>query len=102
MMKDNLESKIKKADVLHPILEFEIGGGITFISALFCMWLCQFSCGVSLTEINAKSAFVLYILIYAIIFALVTIISGHHVLGNRIEMIFMFLINKIDHQVYSF
>ena len=57
MIKDNLKFEMKQPDVLHPILEFVIGGGITFISALFCMWLCQFSCGVSLTEINAKSAF---------------------------------------------
>ncbi|MCI6998847.1 MAG: LTA synthase family protein [Eubacterium sp.] len=102
MMKDNLKSRLKQSHVFHPILEFVIGGGITFISALFCMWLCQFSCGVSLTEINAKSAFVLYILIYAIIFALVTIISGRFVFGNSIAMIFLFLITMIDYQVYYF
>ena len=59
MIKNNSKFKMKQSDGLHPIVEFVIGGGITFISALFCMWLCQFSCGVSLTEINAKSAFIL-------------------------------------------
>ena len=44
MMKDNLRFKMKQSDVLHPILEFVIGGGTTFISTVFCMWLCQFSC----------------------------------------------------------
>ena len=37
MMKDNLGFKIKQSDMLHPILEFVIGGGTTFISAVFCM-----------------------------------------------------------------
>ena len=37
MMKDNLRFKMKQSDVLHPILEFVIGGGTTFISAVFCM-----------------------------------------------------------------
>ena len=79
-----------------------IGGGITFVSAIFCMWLCQFSCGVSLIEINAKSAFMLYISLYAIIFALVTIVSGRFVLGNSISMIFLFAVTMLDYQVYSF
>ena len=102
MMKDNLRFKMKQADMLYPILEFVIGGLITFISALFCMWLCQFSCGVSLAEINAKSAFVLYISIYAIVFALATIISGRFVLGNSIAVIFLFAVTMIDYQVYYF
>ena len=101
-MKDNLKLRMKQSHVLHPILEFVIGGSITFISSLFCMWLCQFSCGVSLTEINAKSAFVLYISIYAIIFAFVTIISGRFILGNSIAMVFLFAVTMIDYQVYYF
>lgn len=88
--------------MLHPVLEFLIGGVTTFISAIFCMWLCQFSCGVSLTEINAKSAFVLYISIYAIIFALSTIVGGRFALGNCTAMVFLFVVTMLDYQVYSF
>ena len=102
MIKNNSKFKMKQSDVLHPIVEFVIGGGITFISALFCMWLCQFSCGVSLTEINAKSAFILYISLYASIFAFATIISGRICLGNSISMIFLFVVTVLDYQVYSF
>ena len=102
MIKDNLKFEMKQPDVLHPILEFVIGGGITFISALFCMWLCQFSCGVSLTEINAKSAFILYISLYASIFAFSTIIGGRICLGNSISMIFLFVVTVLDYQVYCF
>lgn len=102
MIKDNLKPKMKKSDLLHPILEFVIGGGITFISALFCMWLCQFSCGISLSMITTKSAFVLYICLYAILFALVTIVSGHIWIGNSISMVFLFVVTILDYQVYSF
>lgn len=102
MIKDNLKLKMKKSDLLHPILEFVIGGGITFISALFCMWLCQFSCGVSLREINTKSAFVLYILLYAVIFAFSTIVSGCFEIGNSISMVFLFVVTMLDYQVYCF
>ena len=102
MIKDNLKSKMKQSDMLHPMLEFLIGGVITFISALFCMWLCQFSCGISLREINAKSAFVLFILLYAIIFAISTIVSGRIGIGNSISMVFLFAVTMLDYQVYSF
>lgn len=102
MIKDNLKIKMKQSHVLHPILEFVIGGGITFISSVFCMWLCQFSCEISLTEITAKSAFVLYILLYAIIFALITIVSGRIWLGNGMTMVFLFVVTMLDYQVYYF
>lgn len=102
MIRDNLKPEMKKSDLPHPILEFVIGGGITLISALFCMWLCQFSCGVSLREINAKSAFVLYILLYAIIFAFSTIVSGRFGIGNSISMVFLFVVTMLDYQVYCF
>lgn len=99
-IKDKL--KIEQSEKLHPVLEFVIGGGITFISAIFCMWLCQFSCGVSLGEITTKSAFVLYICIYAVIFALATIIGGRFWLGNCISMMVLFFVTVLDFQVYSF
>ena len=102
MIRDNLKLEIKQSGLLHPILEFLIGCGITFFSSIFCMWLCQFSCGVSLAEINAKSAFVLYILLYATIFSFVTIVSGRFVLGNSIAMVFLFAVTALDYQVYSF
>lgn len=79
-----------------------IGGGTTFISAVFCMWLCQFSCEIRLTEITTKSAFVLYISLYAIIFALVTIVSGRIWLGNGISMVLLFVVSMLDYQVYYF
>lgn len=84
------------------MLEIIIGGGITLFSAAFCMWLCQFSCGVSLTEINAKSAYILYIFLYAILFAFATVLSGRFCLGNSIAMTFLFVVTMIDYQVYSF
>lgn len=102
MIKNNSKFKMKQSNVLHPILEFVIGGEITFISALFCMWLCQFSCGISLKEITTKSAFVLYISLYAIIFAMVTIVSGRIWLGNGISMVFLFVVTMLDYQVYYF
>lgn len=102
MTKEKLKFGIIQSDLLNPILELLIGCGITFFSAIFCMWLCQFSCGVSLAEINAKSAFVLYILLYAIIFSLVTIVSGRFGLGNSIAMVFLFAVTALDYQVYSF
>lgn len=102
MIRNNLEFKIKQSGLIHPVLEFIIGGGITFISTIFCMWLCQFSCGVSLSEINTKSAFALYVSIYAIIFAFSTIVSGGFVFGNSLAMVFLFVITMIDYQVYYF
>ena len=102
MINENWKSRMKQSGMLYPVLEFVIGGVITFISAIFCMWLCQFSCGLSLGEITTKSAFVIYISLYAIIFALVTIISGRIVLGNSVTIIFLFLVTMIDYQVYSF
>lgn len=102
MIKYNLKSGMKQLDLRHPILEFIIGGAITFISAIFCMWVCQFSCDISLAEINAKSAFVLYVSIYAIIFAFSTIVSGSFVFGNSLAMVFLFVITMIDYQVYYF
>lgn len=66
------------------------------------MWLCQLSCGVSLTEINAKSTFVIYVSIYAIIFALSTIVGGRFALGNCTAMVFLFVVSMLDYQVYSF
>lgn len=102
MIKDNLKLRMKQSHVLHPILEFVIGGGITFISSVFCMWLCQFSCEISLTEITTKSAFVLYISLYAIIFALVTIVSGRIWFGNGITVVLLFVVNMLNYQVYYF
>ena len=102
MPKDNLKFRRKQADFLHPSLEFMIGGVITFVSALFCMWLCQFSCEISLTEITTKSAFVLYISLYAIIFALITIVSGRIWLGNGITVVLLFVVNILNYQVYYF
>lgn len=102
MIKDHLKPRLKLPDNLNPILEFVIGGGITFCSSIFCMWLCQFSCGISLTEIMTMSAFVLYISIYAIIFALATIVSGRIWLGNSVSMVLLFVVTALDYQVYSF
>lgn len=102
MIKDDLRFKMKVSDKFHHALEMVIGGVITFLSAIFCMWLCQFSCGVSLTEITTKSAFVLYILIYAVLFAFTTIVSGSFVLGNSMSMIFLFAVTMLDYQVYCF
>ena len=102
MIKDVLKNREKKVEPLHPMLEIIIGGGITLFSAAFCMWLCQFSCGVSLTEINAKSAYILYIFLYAILFAFATVLSGRFCLGNSIAMTFLFVVTMIDYQVYSF
>lgn len=102
MIKDVLKNRGKKVEPLHPMLEIVIGGGITLFSAVFCMWLCQFSCGVSLTEINAKSAYILYILLYAILFAFVTVLSGRFCLGNSIAMAFLFAVTVIDYQIYFF
>lgn len=102
MQKERLKFNIKGLDSLHPISEFVIGGGITLISALFSMWLCQFSCGFSLAEIMTLSAFIVYFSLYAVIFALVTIISGWVWLGNSISMVFLFAVTVLDYQVYSF
>lgn len=102
MKKSNSKYEINRSDTLHLMCEFMIGGGITLISAIFCMWLCQFSCGVSLADINSKWAFVLYILIYAIIFAIVTILSGRFELANSMSMLFLFVVTVLDYQVYSF
>lgn len=93
--KDNLNN-------LHPILEFLIGGGITFASSLFCMWLCQFSCGICLDEITTISAFVVFISIYAIVFAIITVISGRVWLGNALAMTFLFIVTVLDSQIYYF
>ena len=97
MIKNNLKIKNKKSDVLHPVLEFLTGGATTFISAIFCMWLCQFSCEISLTEITTLSAFVLYISLYAVIFAVITIISGRIWLGNGMAMVLLFIVTILDY-----
>lgn len=102
MLKDNLKTKMKQWDILRLMLELVTGGAITCFSAIFCMWLCQLSCGVSLTEINAKSAFVIYVSIYAIIFALSTIVGGRFALGNCTAMVFLFVVSMLDYQVYYF
>lgn len=102
MEKKNLKLNIKRSNLLHPITEFVIGGGITLISALFTMWLCQFSCGFILTEIMTLSAFVVCFCIYAVIFAFVTVINGRLWLGNSISMVFLFAVTVLDYQVYSF
>lgn len=99
---DALKTKMKRLDVDNPFLEFVIGGGLTLLSAIFCMWLCQFSCGLSLTQITTKSAFVIFICLYAIIFALATIVSGRVMLGNSVAMVFLFAVTVLDYQVYSF
>lgn len=93
---------IKSLDSLHPIAEFVIGGTITLLSAFFTMWLCQFSCECSLTEIITISAFILYFCIYAIIFAVATVISGQLWLGNCISTVFLFAVTVLNYQVYSF
>lgn len=102
MIKNHLKTKMKLPDKLNPILEFVIGGGITFCSSIFCMWLCQFSCGLSLKDITTKSAFVIFISLYAIIFAFATIVTGRVVLGNSIAMVFLVVATMLDYQVYSF
>lgn len=94
--------KINSTDILHLMLELIIGGGITFFSAVFCMWLCQFSCGVSLSEITALSAYVLFILLYAVLFSIVTIVGGRIWLGNSVAMLFLFVVTVLDYQVYYF
>ena len=66
------------------------------------MWLCQFSCEISLTEITTLSAFVLYISLYAVIFAVITIISGRIWLGNGMAMVLLFIVTILDYQVYYF
>lgn len=92
----------KKSDVFYPVVEVVFGGGITCVSALFCMWLCQFSCGMRLADIMTKSAFVLFISIYAAIFAFITLVSGRFGLGNSAAMVFLFAVTMLDYQVYSF
>lgn len=102
MDKDVLKTKLKRLYIDNPLLEFVIGAGLTLLSAVFCMWLCQFSCGFSLTQITTKSAFVIFICLYAIIFAFATIVSGRVVLGNSVAMVFLFTVTALDYQVYSF
>ena len=102
MIKNVLKIRKKQVEPFHPMLEIVIGGGITLLSASFCMWLCQFSCGVSLVEISTKSAYILYILLYAILFAFVTVLSGRFCLGNSVAMAFLFAVTVIDYQVYFF
>ena len=66
------------------------------------MWLCQFSCGISLGDITTISAFVIFISIYAIVFAIITVISGRVLLGNAFGMTFLFIVTVLDFQIYSF
>lgn len=102
MIRNNLDLKMKQSGLVHPILEFLIGGGITFVSAIFCMWLCQFACEISLAEIITISAYILYISLYAIVFALATIVSGRIWIGNGTAMLFLFAVTILDYQVYYF
>lgn len=101
-MSINTRSKLKNIHVQNLFLEFVLGSGITFFSAIFCMWLCQFSCELSLAQITTKSAFIIFICLYAIIFALVTVISGRVVVGNCVSMVFLLAVTVLDYQVYSF
>ncbi len=102
MQKGRLKFNIKGLASLHPAAELAIGGGITLFSALFTMWLCQFSCGCSLKEIMTLSAFIVYFSLYAAVFALVTVISGRFWLGNSIASALLFAVTVLDFQVYSF
>lgn len=92
----------KHLDACHLLLEFFMGGAITFASAIFCMWLCQYACGLSLGEIITKSAFFLYMMLYGILFGLGALISGRFWLGNCIAMGFLFAVTVLDAQVYAF
>lgn len=97
----------KRSSTLNPTVwgfsrEFVGGGILTLISAVFCMWLCQFSCGFRLSEIMTLSAYILFVCIYAVIFGAVTVASGRLWLGNCVAMVFMFAVTMLDYQVYYF